>query len=370
MIPVNEPVIGEAEEKYIIDCVRSGWISSEGEYVGKFESTLAEYVGKRSGIAVCNGTAAVETALYAAGVKEGDEVILPTFTIMSCALAILRLGAKPVLVDIEPDTWNMDVSQVRSSITEKTKAILVVHIYGHPVDMDQILEAVAGKDIKVVEDAAESLGAEYKGKKCGSIGDVSAYSFYANKIVTTGEGGMVLTDNPEIEERARSYRNLCFNSQERFLHNDIGYNFRMSSLQAAVGLGQMQRLEQNVKRKREMGELYVSLLSRIKGLQCQVEKPWAKTVYWMYSVQLDPSLGKTAKEIMSELRERGIGTRPFFRGLHDQPALQQRGVVPVKGVFPAADAAYKFGFYLPSGLTLTDEHITEVCTSLKEILES
>lgn len=370
MIPVNEPLVGEREQEYVLDCLRSGWISSEGPYVGRFEKAFADYIGVDSGVAVCNGTAAVEVALYAAGVGEGDEVILPTFTIISCLIAVIRLGAKPVLVDIEPDTWNMNVTDVLSKITSRTKAIMAVHIYGHPVDMDPLIEVARSKNIRIVEDVAQAQGAEYKGRMCGTMGDVAAFSFYANKLITTGEGGMVLTSNPEMTERARNYRNLCFNRQERFLHDDIGYNFRMPSLQAAVGLGQLERMNQIVARKREMGKLYVSLLSQIPGLQLQIEKPWAKTVYWMYSLQMSPSLGKTAKEVMIALGQRGIGTRPFFRGLHDQPVLKLRGVISDAGYFPIAEAAYKYGFYLPSGLTLTDAQIATVCGELSAILRA
>lgn len=368
MIPVNEPLIGEREQEYVLDCIRSGWISSEGPYIARFEKAFADYIGVNSGIAVCNGTAAVEAALYAVGVGQDDEVILPTFTIISCLIAVIRLGAKPILVDIEPGTWNMDVLAVLSKITSRTKAIMTVHIFGHSVDMDPLLEVARDKGIQIVEDVAQAHGAEYKGRKCGSMGDVAAFSFYANKIITTGEGGMVLTSDPGIAERARSYRNLCFNRQERFLHDDIGYNFRMTSLQAAVGLGQMERVEQIVARKREMGEMYVRLLSRIPGLQLQIEKPWAKTVYWMYSMQMDASIGKAAKDVMTVLGQRGIGTRPFFRGLHDQPVLKQKGIVHDTERFPVADAAYKYGLYLPSGLTLTDAQIATICGELDVIL--
>ncbi len=370
MIPVNEPLIGREEKAYVLDCLESGWVSSEGPYVAKFEQAFANYIGVGSGVAVCNGTAAVEVALYAAGVGEGDEVILPTFTIISCVIAVIRLGAIPVLVDIEPDTWTMDTGQVASKITSRTKAILAVHIYGHPVDMDALLEAAKGHSIHIIEDVAQAHGAEYKGQKCGSIGSIAAFSFYANKLITTGEGGMVVTNDPVMAERAKNYRNLCFNIRERFLHDDIGYNFRMSSLQAAMGLGQLERIEQIVNRKRIMGELYVQRLSSIPGLQLQIEKPWAKTVYWMYSLQLSAEYGKTAREVAEDLGLRGIGTRPFFRGLHDQPVLKERRVFKNTGSYPVSDLAYKFGLYLPSGLALNDTQIHFVCDQLEEVLAS
>lgn len=369
-IPVSEPLIGQREQEYLLDCIRSGWISSEGPYVARFEDAFAAYIGADFGVAVCNGTAALEVALYAVGVEEGDEVILPTCTIISCLLAVIRLGGKPVLVDIDPDTWNMDVALVRAKISARTKAIMPVHIFGHPVDMDSLLEIANEHGVRIVEDAAQAHGAEYKGRKCGAMGDVAAFSFYANKLITTGEGGIVLTSNQTMAERARSYRNLCFNRDERFLYGDIGYNFRMTNLQAAVGLGQLERMDQIVARKRAMGELYIRSLSKIPGLQVQIEKPYAKTVYWMYALQMDPSLGKTARELMTDLGQRGIGTRPFFRGLHDQPVLRRRRILSdaETGPFPVADAAYKYGLYLPSGLTLTDTQIGVVCEEIRSIL--
>lgn len=369
MIPVNEPRLDGNERKYLLECLETGWISSEGPFITRFEEKFAAYVGKRYGVSVCNGTAALETALYAAGIGPGDEVIMPTFTIISCAAAALRLGAKPVLVDIEPETWNMDVSQVEARITPRTKAIMPVHIYGHPVDMDPVLEIARKRGLMVIEDAAEVHGAEYKGRKCGSLGQISSWSFYANKLVTTGEGGMVLLDDEKQYERAKSYRNLCFIPQERFLHHELGYNFRMTNMQAAVGLAQVERLDEIVKFKRRMGEVYREALKGIGQLRFQGEKEWAKTVYWMYSVELNPETGMDAKHLMSELGKRKIGTRPFFRGLHDQPVFAKMGLFAGEK-YPRADHAYKYGFYLPSGMTLTEAQVSEVVGHLKEILAS
>lgn len=365
MIPVCTPVIGAEEERLVLQCLREGWVSSEGPYVPEFEQKFAAFIGVDHGVAVCNGTAAVEVALYAAGVKEGDEVILPTFTIISCVIAVLRLGAKPVLVDIDPATWCMDVDQAISKITSRTKAIMAVHIYGHPVDMDPLIEEGRRRGIAIVEDAAEAHGAEYKGVRCGAMGDVAAFSFYANKLVTTGEGGMVVCRDPEAARRARSYRNLCFDRDKRFLHEDIGYNFRMTSLQAAVGIGQLTRIDEIIARKREMGALYVRTLSDIPGVRLQVERQWARSVYWMYGLQLSKTAGVTAVEAMRALGEKRIGTRPFFLGLHAQPALCDRGLIPSGERFPVSDDAHTYGFYLPSGLALTDEQILQVCDEVK-----
>lgn len=368
MYPVCVPEIGEHEIELVVQSMRDGWISSEGPAVAAFEARFAEFVGCTHGVAVCNGTAAVETALYAAGVGHGDEVILPSFTIISCAIAVLRLGAVPILVDIEPDTWCMRVDDVLAKITGKTKAIMAVHLFGHPVDLDPILEVSRKKGIAIVEDASQAHGALYKDRVCGSIGDVAAFSFYANKIITTGEGGMVTTSDPKIAARAQSYRNLCFDSERRFLHEDIGYNFRMSAMQAAIGLAQMSHAHEKVAKKRRIGAAYGRRLMKISGLQAQTERSWAKTVYWMYALQLSPELGRTARDVMEALRDRGVGTRPFFLGLHAQPSLQQHIALPESATFPVSDMAYKYGFYLPSSLSLTEEDVDKICDVLEEVL--
>ena len=299
--------------------------------------------------------------------EKGDEVILPSFTIISCVSAILRVGGIPVLVDIESDTWNMDVSLIENKITKKTKAIMPVHIYGHPVDMDVVMKLADTYNLIVLEDAAEVHGAEYKGKKCGSIGHLSSFSFYPNKLITTGEGGMVLTDDENFAKRARSYRNLCFEDSERFLHYHLGFNYRMTNMQAALGVAQLERIDKIVDFKRKMGQYYIEQLSKIKGIKTQIEKTWAKTVYWMYCIELDEDLGIDAKYMMNALKKRGIGTRPFFRGMHDQPVLNNMGLFRNES-YPNTDKAYKYGLYLPSGMTLTKEQIDIVVISIKEVL--
>ena len=369
MILVNEPKLDGNEKKYINECIDTGWISSEGPFVTRFEENFAEYIGHTDGIAVCNGTAALEVALFAANVKEGDEVILPSFTIISCVAAILRLKAVPVLVDCDSDTWCMDTNLIEEKITDKTKVIMPVHIYGHAVDMDPVMELASKHNLIVIEDAAEVHGAEYKGNKLGSIGHLSTFSFYPNKLITTGEGGMVLTSDKTMAERARSYRNLCFKPEDRFLHTELGYNFRMTNLQAALGVAQLERIDEVVEFKREMGQYYISKLKEIKGIKTQIEKNWAKQVYWMYCIELDPSLGIDAKYVMNKLREKKIGNRPFFRGMHDQPVFNNMGLF-VGEKYPVTDNAYKYGLYLPSGMTITKEQIDTVVTELKSIIEN
>lgn len=375
MIPVNEPLLTGREKEFLAQCIDTGWISSDGPFVKEFEEKFSTYIGVKHGVAVCNGTAALEAALYGIGVNKGDEVIMPSFTIISCAIAALRLSAKPVLVDIEPETWNMDVSQIEPKVTDKTKAIMPVHIYGHPVDMDPVFELAETYTLKIVEDAAEVHGAEYfsrvkgnKWLKCGSMSDAASFSFYANKIITTGEGGMVLTDDPVIAERAASYRNLCFKPEKRFYHTELGYNFRMSNLQAAIGVAQLERVEEFISIKRTLGEYYRNRLSSIPGVRFPVEKPYAKSVYWMYAIELDESSGVDAEMIIAKLKNKGIGTRPFFMGLHAQPVLKEMGLF--KGEkYPNTERAYRQGLYLPSGLSLTKPQIDVVCNAVDEIMK-
>ncbi|MBU1086388.1 MAG: DegT/DnrJ/EryC1/StrS family aminotransferase [Candidatus Omnitrophica bacterium] len=367
MIPVNLPLLNGKEKEFLDKCIETGWISSDGPFVSEFERKFGNFIGTNHGIAVCNGTAALETALFAAGVEKGNEVIMPSFTIISCALAAIRLGAVPVLVDAEPDTWNMDVSQIEFRITSKTKAIMAVHIYGHPVDMDPLLVIAKKHNLVVVEDAAEVHGAEYKGRKCGSIGDISAWSFYANKIITTGEGGMVLTSNAKMAERASSYRNLCFRPEKRFYHTQLGYNFRMTNMQAAIGLAQMERIEEFIQIKRRLGEYYRKGLMDIKGIKVQEEKDWAKMVYWMYCIELDDQLGLDADIVMAELKKKGIGTRPFFLGLHVQPALHDLGLFKNEH-YPVTERISRLGLYLPSGMALKEKEIDEVVEALKCVI--
>lgn len=374
-IPVNKPLLDGNIKKYLCECIEAGWISSEGPFVKQFEKVFSEFVGVRHGAAVCNGTAALETALYALGVQPGAEVVMPSFTIISCAIACIRLGAIPIFVDIDPYTWTMDVKQLESKITERTKVIMPVHIYGHPVEMDEVFRLKEKFGIAILEDFAEAHGAEYyseyfngKWLSCGSMGDASATSFYANKIITTGEGGMVLTSNEQIDKRAKSYRNLCFKPEMRFYHDELGYNFRMTNLQAAVGVAQLELIEQLLEKKRRIGSYYRQRLSGIKSIRYQIEKPWAHSVYWMYCIEILPDVGITAESLRQKLRLRGVGTRPFFMGLHRQPALQKLNLASNPEAYPNSDHAFKYGLYLPSGTALTEREVDIVCSNISEIL--
>lgn len=368
MIPVCEPVIGSREAEYVSECIRSGWISSAGRYLEQFEKDWAAYCGVEHGVAVSSGTAALILAVAASGLEPGDEVIIPTFTIISCALAVIYAGCTPVFVDADPETWCLDVDLVEERISPRTRAILPVHIYGHPVNMDPLREIADRHGLLVIEDAAEAHGAEYRGRRCGGLGDMSCFSFYANKIVTTGEGGMVLTNSPVFAERLRDLRNLCFGSSRRFLHTELGHNFRLTNLQAALGVAQIERVDLLVERKRQIADQYRRALAGTPGLQLPVERDWAKSVYWMYGIVLDPDLDLPAEEFAKLLRSRGVDTRPFFLPLHQQPVLRERGFCG-DDALPIAERLGDYGLYLPSGLGLSESEIAQCCDAVLSELE-
>jgi len=366
-IPVNEPLLNGNEKKYLNNCIETGWISSEGPYVKEFEEKFSKRAERKFGIAVCNGTAALEAAVIAAGVKKGDEVILPSFTIISCASSIIRAGAIPVLVDSEEDNWNMNVNQIRNKISKNTKAIMIVHIYGLPVDIDPVLKLAEEFNLKIIEDAAELIGQTYKGKPCGSFGDVSTFSFYPNKHITTGEGGMIVTDDPEIESRCRSLRNLCFKPEKRFVHDELGFNFRMTNLQAALGLAQFERLDEFINRKRWIGRLYNEQFRNFPYFNIPLEKSeFAENIYWVYGILLNEKSKMNAEELMKLLNQKNIGTRPFFYPMHLQPVFKKMGLFENEK-YPVSEKLSEFGFYIPSGLALTEEQIITSAEALKSL---
>ncbi len=383
MIPVSEPLIGEKEIAYVNECLRTGWISSAGRFIEEFERKWADYCGMKYGIAMSNGTTALQAAVGCINLQPGDKVIMPAFTIISCAQAILYNGGIPVLVDCDPRTWCMDVKQVRKKVEEemksgdgKLKAIMPVHIYGHPVDMDPIIELAEKYHLKIIEDAAEVHGAEYltgrntpqpHWKRCGGLGHISVFSFYANKLVTTGEGGMVLTNDPVYADKARLLRNLGFRPEQRFLHTELGHNFRLTNMQAAIGLGQLERIDEIIATKRRMGKAYTKRLQGISALQLPVEEKWARQVYWMYGIVLDEKTGYNAIQFAQKLRERDVETRPFFWGMHEQPVLRKLGLVPDEQ-HEITERIARQGLYLPSGLTLTIEQIDMVCDAIQALL--
>lgn len=367
-VPVNEPLLDGAEKQYLAECIETGWISSEGPFVLRLEQGMAERHGRKHGVAVCNGSAALDVAVAALELQPGDEVILPAFTIISCAAAVVRAGAIPVLVDSDPLTWNMRVDQVAARITPRTKAIMPVHIFGLPVDMDPLLELADAHGLRIVEDAAEAIGTTYRGKPCGAFGDLSTFSFYPNKHVTTGEGGMILTDDDHLAERCRSLRNLCFQAARRFVHEELGWNYRMSNLQAAVGVAQLEKLEQSVARKRRMGRLYRELLDGTPCIQLPLEHtPFAENAYWVYGLVLADEVDFDAAEAMRRLAKLNVQTRPFFWPMHEQPVLQRMGFFRDEA-HPVSERLARRGFYIPSGMALRDTQIHSVADAVKEML--
>lgn len=366
-IAVNTPLFKGNEKKYLLECIETGWVSSEGPFISRFETEFSNYIGRDFGIAVSNGSAALDIALKAIGISEGDEVIMPAFTIISPAYSIVRQGGIPVLVDSNPSTWNMDVNKIEEKITKKTKAILVVHIYGLPCDMAPILAIAKKHDLKVIEDAAEMHGQTYNNQLCGSFGDISIFSFYPNKHITTGEGGMVLTDNPQLAEKCSELRNLSFiKNKRRFVHEDIGWNYRMTNMQAALGVAQLERINDIIKRKREIGNLYNNLL---KDINSQFTLPlmttdYAENIYWVYALTA-PSEDKML-EVTEYLNSKKIGTRPFFWCMHEQPVFLKMGLFQNES-YPVAEKLARNGFYIPSGLGLTDNEIKIVAKELLKI---
>lgn len=372
MISVNEPSLGEVEEQLVADCIQTGWISSSGGYIERFESEWAAICERRFGVAVSNGTVALQLAVAAAQLPSGTEIIMPTFTIVSCALAAIYNNCVPVFVDSDPATWCVDVRLIEERISDRTSAIMPVHIYGHPVDMTPVMDLASKYGLSVIEDAAEAHGALYREdsdsdwRPCGSFGVASTFSFYANKAVTTGEGGMVLTDDQRVAERARSLRNLAFVPQRRFLHHQAGHNFRITNLQAALGVGQLTRFDEIIKKKRAIAAAYLRLLQDEELLALPVEREWARSIYWMFGLVLDDRVPFEADEFASRLLRRGIETRPFFLGMHEQPLFQ--GGHTSAYSFPVADRLARRGLYLPSGLALKEEQIEYVATSVRQAL--
>ena len=367
MIAVNEPLLDGNEKKYLGECIDTKWISSEGPFVKKLEEGVARLVQRDAGVAVANGTLALDIAVAALDLPRGTEVILPTFTIISCAQAIVRAGLVPVPVDCDPQTWNMTPEAVAAAISPRTRAIMVVHIYGLPVDMDPILELAKQHNLKIIEDAAELIGQTYQGRPCGGFGDISTLSFYPNKHITTGEGGMVLANDPRLISRCRSLRNLCFGPR-RFIHEEMGWNARMSNLQAALGVAQMERINEFLQKKRAIGKEYQARCKDLPGIILPLpSQSFADNIYWVFGLVLDESIRHDADWARQELKQLGIETRPFFWPIHEQPVFLKAGLF--KGLrLPQAERLARRGFYLPSGLALTRPDQERVVQALKEVL--
>ncbi len=369
MIPVCEPTLRGNELNYATQAITTGWISSAGSFIQQFEEKFSAYCGTKFGISCSNGTTALHLAIEALGIGKGDEVIIPSFTMIASCNAVIYTGAKAVLVDSELKTWNLDAHKIEEKITPRTKAIMVVHTYGHPADMDTVNAIAKKHSLYVIEDAAEAYGAEYKGRKAGSLGDIAAFSFYANKIITTGEGGMVVTNNKQWADRAKALRNHYF-GEPRFLHHDLGYNHRLTNIQAAIGVAQLERIEELIAARKKNAQLYNTLLRDVLGLVLPPEESWAKNVYWMYGLLVTPEFGMSMPELRAKLLERGVDTRTFFIGMHRQPVYQDgkdERYPKTSDPFPNAEILERQGFYLPSSSHLTEEQIRTVAQIIKEI---
>ncbi len=367
---VNEPNLTGNEKKYLFKALKSGFISSSGPLVNEFEKKFAKKVKRKFAISVTNGTSALQLAIESIDLKRNDEVIIPSFTIISCVLPVVRLGAKPIFVDSDPVTWNMDIGDLKKKINKKTKAIIVPHIYGLPVDMDPLIKLAKKYNVKIVEDAAEVIGLKYKSRPCGSFGEVSTFSFYANKHITTGEGGMIATNSSKIAEKCRSLRNICFNNKRRFLHYELGYNFRFTNIQAAIGLAQLEKLDKFVKKKRRIGRIYNKKIINSDFILKPLNKnKFAQNIFWVYGLVLKKNSPISLEKLLKRLKDRGIETRNFFWPLHEQPILKKKGII--KNVkLPVSEYLSKNGFYLPSGLSLTSKQQNYVIDELNKIIKN
>ena len=370
-IPVNVPKVFKEEKIFVKDCLDTNWISSEGSYVKKFESEFANYNNRKFGIAVSSGTAALEIALKAFNFKTKDEVIIPTFSIISTALCVIKLGLKPILVDSDLSDWNMLVNQVLKKINKRTKAIIITHIYGFPVDMSRILRIAKKKNIKIIEDSAEMIGQKYKNRMCGSFGDASTFSFYANKHITTGEGGMILTNDKKFYKKCMSLRNLCFGLKtNRFNHDDIGWNYRLTNVQAAIGCGQLKNISWIINRKREIGKRYTKLLKKNTKIYIQpLNNNFSKNIYWVFGILIKPNTKIKRNYVMEKLLQNKIQTRPFFYPMHKQAIFKKMKIFNKNEKYPNSEYLCKNGFYLPSGVGIKNFEIDYICRILNNIFK-
>jgi len=360
--PIAEPKFGAAELRYVSECILTGWVSSAGKFVTRFEEQFSEFCETKFAVSSSSGTTALHLSLLALGIGHGDEVIVPSFTFISTANAVTFTGAKPVFVDSEPSTWNINPLEIKKAVTAKTKAIIPVHVYGHPANMDPILDIAKENGLAVVEDAAEAHGALYKGRKVGSFGDMGMFSFYGNKIITTGEGGMIVTDNEELAEKMRILRDHGMDPKRRYWHFILGYNYRMTNIQAALGVGQMERINQVIEQKRINAALYNKGLQNIPGITLPPEAAWAKNIYWLFSILVDEKeFGMSSKELGEQLKKRGIETRPLFPPVHQQPIYDTGQSLPV------CEKLSRWGLSLPSSVNLNGDEIEKITNEIRNI---
>jgi perosamine synthetase len=355
MIPVYRPTVGDREKEYVNEALESTWISSKGEFLDRFEAEFAAFAGVGHGVATANGTVSLHLAFAALGIGPGDEVIVPTFTYVASVNAIAYTGATPVFVDSDPVTWNLDPTLIEAAITPRTRAIEAVHLYGHPADMDPINEIAARHGLAVVEDAAEAHGARYKGRPVGSLGTVASFSFYGNKIVTTGEGGMLVTDDAGLAIAARHLRGQGVSPTRTYWHDVLGFNYRMTNIAAAIGCAQLERVEGTLAAKREIAAWYRTRLDGVRGVELQVEAAWASPVHWMVSILVDPSI---RDPLIEHIAAHGVESRPFFYPAHTLP------MYPRSETFPIAERLGASGINLPSWPGLSQAQVDEVASVL------
>jgi perosamine synthetase len=361
IIPVAEPKIGQRELEYVSDCITSGWVSSKGKYVNQFERAFAEFCGVKYGVATFNGTIALHLLLAALNIGPGDEVIVPSLTFVATANAVVYTGARPIFVDSEPETWNIDPKGIEAAITPRTKAIIPVHLYGHPADMDAIRAIAQAYNLLVLEDAAEAHGARYKGQRAGSLGEAAIFSFMGNKIITTGEGGVVVTNDQALAERCFFLQNHARQPDNPYWNTEIGFNYRMTNLQAALGVAQLEQIDEFVAIRQQNAAYYMARLRDVPGLTMPPEAPWAENVYWMFAPLIESEFGPNRDTVMIKLREKGIENRPFFSPIHTMPMYATGQSLPV------AESLSARGINLPSGTTLTAEQIDYICDALIEL---
>jgi len=367
---VNEPLVSPKSKTYINECIDTGWLSSEGKFVTKFENSMAKLFNRKYGIAVSSGTAALDIAIKSLNLKKNEEVILPNLTIISCLNEILRSGAKPIFVDVESDTYNINPDLIENKISKNTKAIMVVNLYGLPVRFNKILKIAKKYKLKLIEDNAEQIGQYYKNSPCGSFGDISTTSFYANKHITTGEGGMIFTNNKKIDQKCRMLRNLNFQKNKRFVHNDVGWNYRMTNIQAAVGLAQLESLDKYIRIKRKIGYWYNIYLKNLNSIKLPIIKTdYAENIFWVNTIVISKKYKLTAKKLAEELKKQGVETRNFFYPLNKQPLLKNYKLNNYDN-FPISNYLFKKGLYLPSGMNLKKNDVKEISNILKKTLDS
>lgn len=368
-IPISQPILAGNEAKYVRECLKSGWISSQGEFVRRFEKAFSDYCGVKYAITNSSGTAALHLALLTLKIGPGDEVIVPDLTFISPINMVIQTGARPVFVDVDKNNWNIDVNEIESVITEKTKAIIAVHLYGHPCQMDRILALAKKYNLFVIEDCAEAHGAEYKGKRVGSFGDISCFSFFGNKIITTGEGGICLTDNKRLAERMRILANHGDSPKKKYWHNQVAFNYRLTNLQAAVGLAQLEQIDKFLKKRDKIGKIYSKYLGNINSLTLLPREEWAKPVCWLYSILIDPRKHKISRDrLIEELRRKNIDSRPFFYPVHQMPPYKK--YIKRGQTFKTTEYLSARGLSLPSSIDLTNNQINYIVRAIKTELNN